>query len=1004
MATAWTPRATSPLRYSPVHYSPSDVLCPGSSDEDTPKFRATKKLNREALGREYLQDRPPVILSAGLRGPLHDGWLNPWKKAKRQSVDKPKVVPRFTAARTDIRKRDGGSSAESSSERDSSSEGSEISSADEPSNYPPANHRRHHPRNPPGSSEEDSPEDDIADGSISNPGRLWNRQDGSRGARKRPITAKKSTAPLVKLQGGKSGRIKPPTPTPNARRQNKRQVNLVSSSSSLEDTPSSEDEMDSRSKSAIKLASAIKEASKMKNKALREQTLAFCKGTEAIANQVNSLFPDISVPTGKSLRPPGSSPEIRKTSKVAKHNVHNQDQMRLLGRSNLQRFTNRANLKTVEIPIDFWAEPVRGLAGLVEMAQRLNDDMNRLTKESVQKRSKLMRDYPTPNEESEPMPKERMNQSGARRNGEALLACDQRPNEMSNRAATRSPHVIPPSTFQPEFVYNRASKASESTPEETASNTKPRIGKTPNVDEAFPSTDPGPATEKVKSDKAHAKLPKAPRRLSFSASGELMLEIRVPPRRTQGSPLRVFPKGSSNETSNASVAFPDGQVLSNQPGQRIKLPSEPSTNLLETDRQSLPVPTTDEGNSELIFSTQAAVARAQQAFQLDLESPARKIEKPSPLSTGGRKTRSMESSQTNVTPLGHVRDPFAGPLQRKLSDRLEEQAVSTQDLINKMTPFAITTVKKCTYKRRSSPTTSPSKRMRPRETESKYIGSGSDGASVNIETALTDPDVELSPKLGQFLNSYENTTGSIIDNKNKDQQKPSRVRDRLLPQSASLNQHLTEQRDRVENPKSNKGTSPSPPASRPPNRQQSGLAQPVHSQSSQNNLQGTNHQTKQVTLSATKSTPLPSSSKSRSSIPTTRSPTSQHAIPSHYQHRNTPGHSSSPGSLHTCTPRRRPQSQHSPFKPRSGLRSYRSSLSGMGLQLQDGQFQPLGWSLEDGIEEAGSWLGTWDLERELRKGNTEGSGQECGAGTGTGIGRRLSQRSSGRRKGKSGSR
>ena len=972
MATAWTPRATSPLCYSPIHYSPSDILCPGSSDEDTPGVRATKKLQREALGREYLQDRPPVILSAGLRGPLHDGWVNPWVKVKRQRVNKSHVVPRITAARRDVRKRDRSSGAESSSREESSSEGSEISSAEELQTYPCANDQQHYARSLSSSSSEDSSDDDTSDGGNPSLGRVCNRRDGPGGARRLPVTTKNPMAALAKRQNNhQSGRLKPETPTPNARRQSRRQVTPMSSSSLSEATSSSEEETGLRSKSAITLASAIKKASKMKNKALREQTLAFCEGTQAIANQVNSLFPDISVPKGKSSRTPRSPLVTRKTSKSARYKVHNQGQMPLPECSNVQRSNNRADPRTLEIPIDFWAEPVRGLARLVEMTQQLKDGMDRLTQESIQKSSKPLPDYPTPNEESEPTPKERKRQSAASKNGEALLSCDFRPIGMPNRVSVGSPHVIPPSTFHPEFVYKRPSKASELTTEETASNTKSRIGKTPNADnETFPSTDPGPATEKVKFDKAQAKLPKAPRRLSFSASGKLMLEIRVPPRRTQGSPPRVSPRRPSNETSNASFALQDGQVLSDQPGQRIKLPSEPSTNLLETDRQSLQFPTTDEGNSELVFSTQAAVARAQQAFQLDLESPTGKIEKSPPLLTGRRKTRSLGTSQTNTTPLGNVRNPLAHLSQRRFSDRLEEQAFSTQDLVNKMTPFAITTVKKSTYKRKSSPTASPSKRMRPRAAESNDIDSDLDRASVNIEPALTDPDVEYSPKLGRLLSSCDNAMESINNNENMDQQKSSRGQGCLPPQSTAFNQRMTEQREHMETLKSNKGTSPIQSASQPPHRQQNLPAAPSSSQSSQKNLNSTNHQAKHPPIPATKPSPTPTTSKPHFPNLKPRSPYSQHPSPSHQQHRqrNARGQFSSPESLHNSTPCRRPQPQHSPSrsKPRSGLRSFRSSLSGTGLQLQDGQFQQqAGWGLEEGVEEAESWVGRWVLEREV---------------------------------------
>ncbi|KAL9120949.1 MAG: hypothetical protein Q9187_002490 [Circinaria calcarea] len=997
MAAPWTPRATSPLSYSPVKYSPDEILCAGSSDEDAPEVRVKKKLQREALGREYLQDRPPLILSASLRGPLHDGWINPWRKAKRQKVNKSHVLPRFTAARRDTKQSHGDSSAESSSEEESSSQGSEMSSAEEQRRYPYSDDRRHYARSPPSLSEEDLSEDDISD-SNPNPGWVRSRKGRPGGERVRPVTIKEPAAVLAKLQRDRPGRVNLPTPTPKTQKQSKRKVTPVYSSSSSEDTTSNEQEDTIRSKSALTLASAIKEASKMKDKTLREQTLAFCKGTQAVVDQVNSLFPDITVPPSKASRAPRSPPITRKTLKAGKHNPQIQAPSGSSKPSNFQASSNRTTPMTVHIPIDFWAEPLRGLVGLAEMAQRLKDDMENLSKEAVRKNCNLAADQPLPDDAPGPTPKGTRKQSGAERGTEAESSTDQRPTKILDRVATGSPHVIPPSTTHPEFVYNRTTKTFKSAPEENASNTRSQTEKTPNVDDgSFPSTDPGPATEKVKSDRAHIKNAKAPRRLSFSTSGKLVLEIRVPPRRTQKSPLTVSPKGPSNETSNASVALPSGQVVSDQPGQRIKLPSEPSTNLLETDRQSLQFATTDEGNSDLAFSTQAAVARAQQAFQLDLESPANKIETSSPLSTRARKTSSAKSPQTNMTPLGHIRDSFAGPPQQRFSNRLEDLAISTQDLVNKMTPFAITTVKKPIDKRTSSPTSSPSKRRKPGATKSKDIDDDFDRACMNVGATPADPNIDYSPSLERFPSFCHNTIAPVINDENGDLGQIPRVLDRLAPQSTAFNQHMTEQRKYVENLKSNKGIVLVRSVSQLQGPQQNGLAEHGDNQFTQKNHNENNLPTKQSPMFATKTTPTPAS-KSRSPKLTPRNPNSQHPTPQ--RQRNARGQFSSPESLHTSTPRR-PQSQPSASKPRSGLRSFRSSLSGTGQgQLQDGQYQHPGWSLDEVLDEAGSFLGTWDLEREVRKGlgSGSGSGSRNGSGRGLRSSQWLSQRSSGKGK------
>ena len=88
MAGPWRPKSLSPLRLSPIQYSPGDCFFLGSSDEDSPEVQRGKKRKRELLGQEYLRGRPPMILTAGLRGPFDDGWKNPWAK---KEVDKMKM-------------------------------------------------------------------------------------------------------------------------------------------------------------------------------------------------------------------------------------------------------------------------------------------------------------------------------------------------------------------------------------------------------------------------------------------------------------------------------------------------------------------------------------------------------------------------------------------------------------------------------------------------------------------------------------------------------------------------------------------------------------------------------------------------------------------------------------------------------------------------------------------------------------------------------------------------
>ena len=84
MGVEFIRRPVSPLHFEPVAPSPEDILCYGA-DEETQAEREAKKQRIETLGKQYLQGRPLFILSASLRGPLHEGWKNPWAKRNQKN-------------------------------------------------------------------------------------------------------------------------------------------------------------------------------------------------------------------------------------------------------------------------------------------------------------------------------------------------------------------------------------------------------------------------------------------------------------------------------------------------------------------------------------------------------------------------------------------------------------------------------------------------------------------------------------------------------------------------------------------------------------------------------------------------------------------------------------------------------------------------------------------------------------------------------------------------------
>lgn len=109
-------RPTSPLCLEPLSPTESDADgLLGSDDELDEPTRAAKRRRIEKLGECYLQGKPPVILSASLRGPFDNGWVNPWRKTRKQkpssthkksSVYRETNVPdRIVIPETDFKKR-----------------------------------------------------------------------------------------------------------------------------------------------------------------------------------------------------------------------------------------------------------------------------------------------------------------------------------------------------------------------------------------------------------------------------------------------------------------------------------------------------------------------------------------------------------------------------------------------------------------------------------------------------------------------------------------------------------------------------------------------------------------------------------------------------------------------------------------------------------------------------------------------------------------------------------
>lgn len=71
-----------PFSFEPASPSPTDVLVSDSDSEDAYGLMThpAKRRRIEEIARQYVAGQPIHILSASLKGPFDDGWINPWAR------------------------------------------------------------------------------------------------------------------------------------------------------------------------------------------------------------------------------------------------------------------------------------------------------------------------------------------------------------------------------------------------------------------------------------------------------------------------------------------------------------------------------------------------------------------------------------------------------------------------------------------------------------------------------------------------------------------------------------------------------------------------------------------------------------------------------------------------------------------------------------------------------------------------------------------------------------
>lgn len=329
------------------------------------------------------------------------------------------------------------------------------------------------------------------------------------------------------------------------------------------------------------------------------------------------------------------------------------------------------------------------------------------------------------------------------------------------------PHAQPVSTSPAGFLYRRTTSVSESSSLESTS---------------YPQ-----ALEAAKAQ--------AVKRLSFTASGNVKFGSPSPAnaQRTTAEPItkaspfsqhagKLTGKINSNsksitfsaadmippkDISDTSRVLPDAQGPSRQAGIIEAVQSAPSTNLLETDVQSVKFLSTEEGDSDSHFSTQAAVIKAQRSFQTALVSPlkdpsmysapVRQMQNAGPIGLGD----TAGNTTVAITPFRTFHGVYGEPLERTNPLALGEVPMSTQAMIDAASPFTRSTIRKPTSKKKAGFMLSP--------TEAKGLGNedGIDGdfgkLGLDMETSpdVSDHEVKLSSNAPSALRSLSKQSSSI---------------------------------------------------------------------------------------------------------------------------------------------------------------------------------------------------------------------------------------------------
>lgn len=662
MPTTLIKRPLSPLHSEPLIPLPEDILCLGSDDEETAEEHRDKRRRIEAQGQQYLRGRPLFILSASLRGRLND-WVNPWQRKRRRNEDPERrripATPR-ELINAPSRTRNAQSILDQQSE--------DYYAVTAPKQDPQALSLK--PRD------------------FQN----WSQSDlaqATKPSHKSPRKWLKSDDVFFRERARRRSRS--PTPTPSTKPRD--QALTILSTSARPPAKIPPNPQATRTVSGEPLPNP-----------------AYDSGFTPINK---SAFPrNTKIEVAHDRLDPATPPEAE---------VDNEELL------------HPSEVTVHEMILDNAYEPIRqGHYGVKQEAGEQAGTKHR----HIQAGNSSERSASLALEASLKDLSYEISHGFSDSTGQDALAIAAQTNGSS--AFEDTLQALPPSTNLLEFTYRYARKHNPLPPKE-----RPSFGETLEIAKAKAKAE----MLEIANAKAKAKSQEQEiRRLSFTASGNVKKSKSISRKRLEhrtGSPQQQQQQRTSSldqqqtiqttlpTVGNDSMATvtspwfimsgglscetddqPEAQIVPQLPVVFGLVASGSSTDMFETDKQSLKPQNIEEGDSYADLSTQAAVLKARRSFQnanfppVKMSSPRQHNE-----ATTSAVSLSTHKAAKALKEIGITHEPFRepSPTSSKPSalDSHGDEPMSTQAMVDAMSPFAVTTIKKKKRGTSISPPLSP---------------------------------------------------------------------------------------------------------------------------------------------------------------------------------------------------------------------------------------------------------------------------------------------------------